>query len=345
MQTRSGHGNNFDLIRLAAALVVVVSHAYALQIGYAGVSGSAPLLLVGYTALAALFTISGLLIPQSWLAQPEAGRFFWKRSLRVFPGLVAAILFTLFVIGPIATTLSPNEYFSTLFSGAIATLPFFEDGSALGLFIANPVSFVNASLWTIPVEFTMYILVAVLGLLGLLRKKHALLLLIAANVLLWMALYHDPGLSKVRFTLYFLIGAYLSIHHPHLRYDGMTALLLALALVAAAGTPAFSFLALIAVPYIVLWFAALPVPAFNRVGDRGDFSYGVYIYAYPIQQTIVLFLGTGIPLWLFCALSVAVTFPLAYVSWNFIEKRALGLKQMNLESVKRRFFYWIDAFY
>jgi len=337
MQTRPRHGNNFDLIRLAAALVIVVSHAYALQIGYAAMPATAPLLLIGYAALAALFTISGYLIPQSWLAQPEAGRFFWKRSLRVFPGLIGVVLFTLFVIGPVATSLSPSEYFSILFSGAVATLPFFEDGSTLGLFAANPVSFVNASLWTIPVEFTMYVVVVVLGIAGVLRKKSVVLLLIAANLLLWFALYHDPGLSKVRFTLYFLIGAYLSIHYPHLRYDGVTAFFLALAMAATANTEAFSFVSLVAVPYLVLWFAALPVPAFNTFGERGDFSYGVYIYAYPIQQTIVLFLGPSLPLWLFCALSIAITFPFAYLSWNLIEKRALGLKQMNIESVKSVF--------
>jgi len=338
MQTPPRHGNNFDLIRLAAALVIVVSHAYVLQIGYAAMPATAPLLLVGYAALAALFTISGHLIPLSWLAQPDAARFFWKRSLRVLPGLVGAVLFTLFLIGPLATTLSPGGYFSALFSGAVATLPFFEDGSALGLFVANPVSFVNASLWTIPVECTMYVLVVALGLLGVLRKRSALLVLIAANLLLWLALYHDPALSKVRFTLYFLIGAYLSLHHPHLRYDGITAFFLALALVAAAGTPLCSFLALVAIPYIVLWFAGLPVPALNRFGTHGDFSYGVYIYAYPVQQAIVLFLGPSLPLWLFCFLSIGITFPFAYLSWNLIEKRALGLKQVDLKSVRSALF-------
>lgn len=338
MQTPPRHGNNFDLIRLAAALVIVVSHAYALQIGYAAMPATAPLLLVGYAALAALFTVSGHLIAISWMNQPDPVRFFWKRSLRVLPGLVGAVLFTLFIIGPIATTLPLQGYFSALLSGAVATLPFFEDGSALGLFLANPVTFVNASLWTIPVECTMYAVVVALGLLGVIRKKSALLLLIAANLLLWFAFYHDPALSKVRFTLYFLIGAYLAVHYSHIRYDGVTALFLMLALVAAAATPAGPFLALVAIPYTLLWFAGLQVPALNRFGTHGDFSYGVYIYAYPVQQTIVLFVGPSLPLWLFCLLSIGITFPLAYLSWNLIEKRALALKQVDLKSVRSALF-------
>ncbi|WP_165394732.1 acyltransferase family protein [Methanofollis fontis] len=335
MRTAIRHENNFDLLRLVAALIIIVSHAYALQVGYLAMPAFCPLVLVGYAALAALFTVSGYLIPQSWCAQPDPVRFFWKRSLRVFPGLIAAVLFTLLVVGPIATSLSPAEYLHALLSpGNLSEAPFFEDGSSLGLFTANPITYVNASLWTIPVEFSMYVIVAVFGMAGLLRKKSVLFGLIAANLLLWGIWYADPSLSKIRFTLYFLIGAYLSLHHPNLRYDGGAVFLLLLALVASAATPLFSFVALIAVPYAVLWFAHLPVPALNAFGRHGDFSYGMYIYAYPIQQTIVLFLGTSLSLPVFAALSIILTAPFAVCSWVFIERRALALKQVALAPVR-----------
>jgi peptidoglycan/LPS O-acetylase OafA/YrhL len=329
VETSRRHTNNFDFLRLAAALVIIVSHAYALQVGYAAIPVYAPLVLVGQAALASLFVISGYFIPQSWMAQPDMKRYFWKRSLRVFPALVPALIFTFLIVGPLATTLSIADYVMTLFSPfALASFGSVWDGSALGLFQSNPVTFVNASLWTIPVEFVMYVLVALLGVSGLLRRKDILLALIAADFALWMAVYGDPGLAKVRFTLYFLIGAYLAVHHRDHHYDPATAAFLAAALVAASPTPYVLFLALVAVPYIVLTVAHLGVPALNNFGRSGDFSYGVYIYAYPVQQMIVLHLGTSMPLWLFSGLSILLTFPLAYASWHLVEKRALALKQM-----------------
>lgn len=329
METSRRHANNFDCLRFAAALVIIVSHAYALQVGYAAMPAYAPMVLVGQVALASLFVISGYFIPRSWMAQPDMKRYFWKRSLRVFPALIPALIFTYLIVGPVATTLPLADYFMTLFSPfALVSIGTLWDGSALSLFQSNPVTFVNASLWTIPVEFSMYILVALLGVVGLLRRKDVLLTLIAADFALWMAVYGDPGLAKVRFTLYFLIGAYLAVHHPDHRYNPATAAILAVALVAASPTPYVLFLALVAVPYIVLTVAHLEVPVLNRFGNRGDFSYGVYIYAYPIQQMIVLYLGTSMPLWLFSALSILLTFPLAYASWHLVEKKALALKQI-----------------
>lgn len=332
MEPSRRHANNFDVLRLSAALVIVVSHAYALQIGYAAMPVYCPLVLVGQAALAGLFVISGYLIPQSWMAQPDMRRFFWKRSLRVFPALAPALFFTLLIIGPMATTLPLADYAATLFSPfTLSSFGAIWDGSALGLFQSNPVTFVNAPLWTIPVEFTMYVLVALLGIAGLLKKRFVLPFLIAVDFAIWMAWYWDPGLAKVRFTLYFLIGAYLAVHHPEHRYDPAVAAVLAVALVALSPTPYALFLALFAVPYIVLAVAHLHVPALNNFGRRGDFSYGVYIYAYPIQQMIVLSLGTSMPLWLFSVLSILLTFPFAYASWHLVEKKALALKNMKFK--------------
>ncbi|QSZ67440.1 acyltransferase [Methanofollis aquaemaris] len=329
--TSARHENNFDFLRLASALIIIISHAFALQIGYESMYRYDPMIYIGTTALASLFVISGYLISLSWIHQPDIKRFMWKRILRVFPGLIPVIIFTLFVVGPIATTFSLHDYFGALLSpGSLISLPFFYNGACIGLFDQNPVTFVNASLWTIPVEFGMYILVALLGVAGYLRKKWLILSLIAVNFLGWVVLYPDPSLSKIRFTLYFLIGAYLAIHHPDHRYHPVMACILGALLVMAASSPLYEFVALFAVPYIVLCVAHLRITPLNNFGEKGDFSYGMYIYAYPVQQAIVVLLGTALPLWFFCLLSISLTFPLAYLSWNLIEKRALALKQIEM---------------
>ncbi len=321
------HENNFDVLRFAAATVVIIAHAYSLSLGYARIRSDDLLLLLGYLALAALFVVSGYLISASWETTASPARFFWKRSLRVFPALVAAVLFTLFIVGPLVTALPLPEYIATVFSWqTLASLPFFENGSAIGIFTGNPVTYVNASLWTIPVEVGMYGVVALLGIAGLLRRKGVVLLLIALDVALWMAWYDDPSLAKVRFTLYFLIGAYFYQNRERLVYDIRIAAPLLLALVLSALTPYHDIVSIICVPYLVLYAAYLPVGGLHAFGRHGDFSYGLYVYSYPIQQSLVWYAGDRLSVAALAVLTFLLTLPLAVLSWNLLESRALALK-------------------
>jgi peptidoglycan/LPS O-acetylase OafA/YrhL len=319
--------NNFDLLRFLSAAVVIVSHAYVLSRGYGNVGADDLFLLVGYAALSTLFVISGYLITASWESTASPFAFFWKRFLRVVPGLGVVILFTLFILGPLMTSLPLSTYVSNLFSWqGLFSFPFFEDGSAIGLFQQNPVTFVNASLWTIPVEVGMYVVVALLGIAGILRSRGTVLSLIVLNVFLWMAWYDDQSLSKVRFTLYFLIGAYFYLSRDRITYEPRIAASLIAVLALASLTPYGAFANVVCLPYLVLYAAHLPVPALNGFGRPGDFSYGLYIYAYPIQQSLVSLTGDTLSLPVFCALSLLLTFPLAFLSWNLVERRALALK-------------------
>jgi len=328
VSTGDRFGNNFDFLRFAAASCIILSHAYALTTGYAAMHWNDPLLLVGQLGLATLFVISGYLISMSWDHSRSALQFIWKRSLRVFPGLICGILFVLLVIGPLATDLSTGEYLSRLFSpAAMATLPFFEGGASLGLFAANPVPFfTDAPLWTIPVEFAMYLVVVVLGVVGLLRGGRWLLLLIAADTMLWMLWSADPALAKIRFTLYFLIGAYFYQQRESIEYRLEIALSLCIVLLVAAATPFVFFASLICVPYLVLYAAHIPTARISRFGARGDFSYGMYIYSYPIQQTLVLATANTLTIPALTVISFALTLPVAVLSWNLVESRFLALK-------------------
>jgi len=112
---------------------------------------------MGQAALATFFVISGYLIPISWESTASPLRFAWKRFLRIVPALVPALFITLFIIGPLMTSLPPAEYYGALFSlEGFFSVPFFEDGGVIGLFQENPVTYVNGSLWVIPVEVVMY---------------------------------------------------------------------------------------------------------------------------------------------------------------------------------------------
>ncbi len=333
----SRFSNNFDFLRFAAAAVIVVTHAYALRLGYVGIGMYDPLALMAQAGLAVLLVTSGYLIAASWESTASPARFAWKRFLRVVPALIPLIFLTLFVIGPLMTSLSPAGYFAALFSPAgLATIPFFENGSVIGLFQDNPWTYVNGSLWTIPVEVFMYGVVAALGIAGLLHRRGAIPAIAAVNVLLWIYWFDDPRMAKVRFTLYFLVGAYLYIHRERITYRPVVAGGLLLVLGASALTPYLTVAGVLCIPYLVIYAAHLPVPLLNTFGRHGDFSYGIYIYHYPIQQTLIGITANALSLPALCALSFVATFALAFLSWHIIEKRAMAAKNLNLLDLRQR---------
>jgi peptidoglycan/LPS O-acetylase OafA/YrhL len=333
----SRFSNNFDFLRFAAAAAIVVTHAYALRLGYVGIGMYDPLALMAQAGLAVLLVTSGYLIAASWESTASASRFAWKRFLRVIPALIPLIVLTLFVIGPLMTSLPPAEYFTALFSPAgLATVPFFENGSAIGLFQGNPWTYVNGSLWTIPVEVFMYGVVAALGIGGLLHRGGAIPAIAAVNLLLWIYWFDDPRLAKVRFTLYFLVGAYLYIHRERIAYRPAVAGVLLLVLAASALTPYLTVAGVIAIPYLTVYAAHIPVPLLNTFGRHGDFSYGIYIYHYPIQQTLIQVTENAISLSALCALSFLATFAFAFLSWHLIEKRAMAAKNLTFGGLRQR---------
>lgn len=328
--------NNFDFLRFAAAVAIVFTHAYALRLGFVGIGISDPILLMGQAALAALLVTSGYLITSSWESTASASRFAWKRFLRIVPALIPEILLTLFIIGPMMTTLPVGEYFSALFSPAgLATIPFFENGAAISLFQGNPCTCVNGSLWTIPVEIVMYGVVAILGIAGLLRRWGVIPAVAAINALIWIVWFDDPQMSKVRYTLYFLIGAYLYLHRKQITCRPAVAGALLLVLGVSALTPYSAVAGVICIPYLTLYVAHLPVPFLNTFGRAGDFSYGIYIYHYPIQQTLIQATENMLSLPALFGLSFFATFALAFLSWNVIEKRAMVAKNINKADLLR----------
>ncbi|HOI13558.1 MAG TPA: acyltransferase [Methanoculleus sp.] len=328
--------NNFDFLRFAAAAVIVFAHAYALRLGYVGIGLYDPVILMAQAGLATLLVTSGYLIAMSWESTASPLRFAWKRFLRVVPALVAATLVSLFVIGPLLTSLPLYEYFAALFSPAgLATVPFFEDGSAIGLFQDNPWTYVNGSLWTIPVEVMMYGVVVALGIAGLLYRWGAIAALAAVNILAWMYWFDDPRMSKVRFTLYFLVGAFLYLHRHRIAYRPVVAGALLLLLALSAMTPYLTVAGMIAIPYLTIYAAHLPVPFLNTFGRPGDFSYGIYIYHYPVQQALIQVTGNALLLPALFGLSFSATFALAFLSWHIVEKRALAAKSLGAADLWR----------
>lgn len=321
--------NNFDVLRLVAASLVLVSHSFFLS------GGEDPLYLAsgmtfGTLGVALFFAMSGFLILKSWTFQPTVRDFARKRGLRIMPALWVALLLTTFVLGPIVTSHSAGGYLTSLNTWKYVLL-----GSALitfggrlpGVFEGNPYpAAVNGSLWTLPIEASAYVMVAVGGTLGLLRRQAMLPFTYVVALAASYGFQHDVPLQNLRLYAYFLAGMMLYAHRNRIRLSWPLAALGFAVWVASFHTDIMVVIGAITLPYGTMVLAYRTPATLRRVTARGDVSYGLYIYAFPVQQTIAMAMGRSVTAWWIMTLAFPVAYALAFASWRLVERPALSLK-------------------
>lgn len=282
-----GRTNNFDALRLLGALTVLGSHQLAIM------GQPQPAIFEKHMATVAVymfFSISGYLITASWQSDPDGFRFLARRALRMGPGWFVLMLVSLAVYVGLGITHFPD----------------------------NPIVGFNGSLWTLEWEILCY---AVLGVLALSMPLRAgSLLAMGALLVTW---YFSVSRNGPELGLMFCVGVTLRAFPAHRWW--LLALGLALLCLILRSEP-FLILLLI-VPALSIWVGMQSWPIIRRAGRFGDFSYGIYIYAFPVQQFGVLLLGKDQPYWLLLTLSLLVTGSLAMLSWYFVEAPALKLKR------------------
>lgn len=331
-----GRDNNVLALRYLAAAAVILFHSFALTDRWTEepLWARLPPLNLGIVGVAAFFVLSGMLVTQSWVARPTLKAFLAARALRIYPALVAATLVTIALAGasiaaPWREQLASPDTWRYLVRtatavGGIDTLP--------GAFAANPFpQAVNGSLWTLPVEVRLYLLVALAGFVGLLVRPRAWLAACAGLVALaltWPAgVPLEPNTEGARLAAFlFLLGSLACAWRRRLPLSLPVAAALLAAIVvdpggAMRGGPGFA----VALAYLVLVAGWHPALRFERFARAPDWSYGLYVYAFPIQQTIVRLDPDIAPLRLFFA-SFAATLIAAALSWRLLEAPALRLK-------------------
>jgi peptidoglycan/LPS O-acetylase OafA/YrhL len=334
-------GNNFDVLRLLAASLVLFSHSYALTNSaepFADVSGWT----LGEVGVVMFFAMSGFLIAKSWSDQPRLAPFSVKRGLRLLPALVVAVSVTVFVVGPIFTTLPLSTYFSdpttwVYWVRSSLLITFF--GTLPGVFEDNPYpDAVNGSLWTLPVEACCYAMAAALGTLGLLRRS-GVLLAFAGLLLLFVTplspLSGTPagGTTGGNLTLVVMLGATFVLGNLAHSVRGRLHLswvfvgVLVAIWVATWGGEWTKVTGVLAIAFAVLVFAFRTPGWLRRLTAPGDVSYGIYVYAFPVQQSVAAIWPGVAPLAMF-AIAFPVTYVLAFASWRFVERPALALKRV-----------------
>jgi peptidoglycan/LPS O-acetylase OafA/YrhL len=264
-----------------------------------------------------------------------------KRVLRILPAYAVVVAVCALALGPLLSDFNRARYFDhTQTWDYFRNLMFVELHYSLPMvFATNPYPHVvNGSIWTLPIEVTMYVALAALGLIGLMRRPVVTVLAIALAVLWfgWTAdlraappLYFDVLVADytVHLALWFFLGSALWVWRDRIRYRTDAAVALFALVWVTEGTPAGLVLFHVAIPYLVIWSARLPVGWMNRFGRYGDFSYGIYLYAFPVQQTLTAFGGARWPIAVYMATSFAITLGCAVASWHCIERPALSIKK------------------
>ncbi|NRF96270.1 acyltransferase [Paenibacillus frigoriresistens] len=344
-----GRENNFDLIRFLAATFVLFSHSYPLSLG-SGAFIYDPLYKLtngqesfGSLGVGIFFVISGYFITQSFEYSSNIYSYLRNRFLRIYPALIAVIVLSILLLGPIFTSLSIKKYFisnetigyfqSIMLNTIQYTLP--------GVFANNPYpSAINGSLWTLWYEVCFYVLVAVLGSLKVIKKPIVLLIFIFDLGLFFLLnkYYSSSILFKyVHLFTYFSMGMVIYAFSEKIKIVGVLAMLSLMILVALTYYGQYRIGFLVFGSYLIFYLAVGVKKVFEKFQDNGDFSYGMYIYAFPVQQIVSHILGSTITPKYNFSISFIITFNLAYISWHLIEKRFLKYKntKIRVERIER----------
>jgi peptidoglycan/LPS O-acetylase OafA/YrhL len=330
--------NSFQLIRLMLAVAVLYRHSFDLL-----ASGHADVVLdlipprthLGRIALCFFMVVSGFLVTHSWFESAGWRDFLRRRVLRVYPAFVVASVVSAFVAAPLGSP-SGWAYLNSIDLGQfLADVAQLNKLSVPPSFLSNPFPGpINGSLWSIKIEFECYLVLMALGLLGALRRRGPVLALFAILFVVhavqgYVASSLDRFANHVQLATFFMSGAVAYLYRDRIRWSygwlEVAALVTICTTILEVG---FVELLPIFGTYILLWLAYDPRLLRLRVGRRVDLSYGIYLYAWPVQQLLIQGVGPAAlnPYTLSLA-AVIVSAGLAWLSWRFVERPFLALKR------------------
>ncbi|GAA2786132.1 acyltransferase [Kitasatospora paracochleata] len=370
----SSRANSFGVLRLVLASSVVVSHMFPIAWGHldplwkhSGLQTD-----IGKMAVVGFFVLSGFMITGSG-ARTTIGRFAWHRALRILPGLWGSLLVSALLIVPalyyyLHGTIhgylhhpgGPVSYLEGTWNTSISNgwdiSGVMAEGRNRG---TNFDPGVNGALWSLKYEILCYVMVGLFAVGGVLMRARKLVPLLCGALLVlivndwldapgWRGIPGDMGSAVnvpflgamsnhflIHLGFVFLIGATFNLYRERLPiHDGLaavSALVLALTLhfggVFVFGYPAFA--------YLLIWLALrLPRP-FQKIGRKRDYSYGIYIYGFTVEQALAMlgYAKYGKPVYLLAAMAGTVV--LAALSWHLVESPAMKMKNWTPRIVRR----------
>lgn len=347
--------NSIAFLRFFLASMVVLTHSFMLG-GFKDpfafyVFNSYVLEDLGSIAVAGFFVLSGFLIAKSYGRLNSIPRFLWHRILRIFPGYLVCLLVTALIIGTFIFLSGGGtalEYFSYPENNPLTYITknlFLTVNQRLiaNVFTTNPYPLrVNDSVWTLRFEFLCYISIIFFGITGIFKKSKItaltffIFLWIITNIILKTNVLPEGILNVVFITfklfMFFYAGVVTFLYKEKVRISTFLFLLSILVFILSTRYGFYLIIAPFIVSYIIFYLSIkLPWRHFDKYGD---FSYGLYIYSFPLQQSLVYFHFNKFGALLLFLWSMLIGTLAAFLSWRSVESPALRLKNVSISRVK-----------
>lgn len=351
----------FDYLRIGLAVAVLAWHSYGITYGedsvdtFLGVPVQAAMV---YFVVPMFFALSGFLVTTSLYRLDSLRVYLTFRALRLFPALIVEVCLAALVLGPVLTSMSLAGYFSAgQFYGYFLNIAGLVHYVLPGLFAENPLpQVVNGSLWTIPYELECYIYLAIFFVLGFYAKrwKVAAVFAVLTGLVVLMGFTSTKGvvvaikdmildpvevranlqeakgpnaieIARILVSCFFagsliyVLRAAIPLHWTLGVLSGVISYVMLL-------SPDWYLYVPLPISYFTVWLGLMNLPG-NRILDSGDYSYGIYLYAFPIQQAVAYSGVTEGNYLAHVTLSLGIVSLFAMFSWHVIEKPSLRLKR------------------
>ena len=334
---REGHDNFFTPLRLLFASLVVFGHAFGVALGH---SSAEPHVLFHYTfsylAVNLFFIASGFLVTKSMVYRGDTPSFISARALRIFPALIAHVLFVMLIIGPLGTNLPLLEFFSdpSWYMQPLMVLTFVDTDMVMpGMFATSGEPLASAPLWTLRFEVLAYIGTLLVFSIGFLRKKWMVLLQFILPSIAWIVGQHFGIFEKLpatienlaRFGIAYGLGATIYAYRDRISFSWIAFIAFIIVSYLMRNTPVIEVTINLALAWFIFRVAYLRMPKFNWMQRIPDLSYGIYIYHWCVMQLLFYWMPHLSWFELF-VLTFPPTVGLAAMSWYIVEKPALNSK-------------------
>lgn len=340
-----GRTSGFDYLRIALAVSIVLWHSISTSYGSAFelVIWRGPLGLVMHFVLPMFFALSGFLVAGSLDRCASLVSFFALRALRILPALAVEITLSALLFGPMLSRLPAAAYFRApefraYFLNIVGDIHYLLPG----VFAANPLAHtVNAQLWTVPFELQCYAALGALAVVGLVRRRQWLLVFTILAQALWIAQAlklgdngTSNGASGPVLVISFLVGLLFHLYRDRIVLSQRWFWVSLLGGLALSALPHGAYYLPLPACYLTVWLGLCDPPKRGFI-FRGDYSYGLYLFGFPIQQVVASF-GPSMHHWyLNAATSVPAGLAVAALSWHLIEKPSLAQRR-RIPALERR---------
>lgn len=333
--------NNFNFLRLLFAVFVLITHSYKLSdassvdVLHTITNGQTHF---SYLGLFGLFALSGFLIFQSLGRSKSLLTYFRKRILRIFPALFVVLCLTI-ILGFFVYDGSLSQYLALPEMHTYVPNNLFlikTQYDIPGIFENNPVKrMINGSLWSIPYEAAMYLSLSTLFFLNGVWKKWIVAILFLTFLILKLFFAEKAvqfqgnlkGEYYLELAVYFFAGSFLAAFEiEKWSKNGLIFIISSALIIISLALNIFETTRYILLPLVIISFGLTYFkPLQQSIQKLGDLSYGVYLYAFPIQQTLMHFFHFQTLALLILSLLISMAF--AWLSWHQIEKRAMNWKK------------------